>query len=83
LPAATALGFLEAPNRARLVDAPVALLGYGIVSLLCDQADLALKSLELLQIFEQDGPDAPKALDAIKQVERHGEAIRRVQAEAR
>jgi len=48
------------------------------ISLLCDQADLALKSLELLQIFEHDGRHARQAAEAIKQVEREGDEIRRV-----
>jgi uncharacterized protein len=48
------------------------------ITLLCDQADLALKSLQLLQIFEQDEPGAQEATEAIKQVERDGDQVRRV-----
>lgn len=49
------------------------------ISLLCSQADLALRGLELLQVFEQPGlEDRQGATAAIKQVEREGDEIRRV-----
>jgi uncharacterized protein len=48
------------------------------ISLLCDQADLAVKSLELLRAFETDSITRGEGAEAIKQVERDGDEIRRV-----
>jgi predicted phosphate transport protein (TIGR00153 family) len=48
------------------------------ISLLCDQADLARQSLELLRTFDHNGAEARSAIDAIKDVERQGDEGRRV-----
>lgn len=48
------------------------------VTMLCDQADLAVKSLELLREFERDSAGRETGAEAIKQVERDGDEIRRL-----
>jgi len=48
------------------------------VALLCEQADLALNSLELLQRFERQQLEPQEAADAVKAVERKGDEVRRV-----
>lgn len=60
------LGALTRSNDARFV------------TLLCDQADLALKSLQLLQEFECQTLEPNEAAEAVKEVEREGDQIRRV-----
>lgn len=48
------------------------------ISLLCAQADLAVKSLQLLREFESESIARDEGAEAIKQVERDGDQIRRV-----
>jgi uncharacterized protein Yka (UPF0111/DUF47 family) len=48
------------------------------VFLLCNQADLALESLELLRAIRPEDGDLTSAVEEIKNVERRGDAIRRV-----
>lgn len=48
------------------------------ISLLCDQADLALESLELLGRLEHNQSRVNGARDVIKRVERQGDEVRRV-----
>jgi predicted phosphate transport protein (TIGR00153 family) len=48
------------------------------VTLLCQQADLAVQSLELLRSFEREQVHRADAVRAVKEVEREGDEIRRV-----
>lgn len=48
------------------------------ITLLCDQADLAVKSLQLLQALERDQLTREQGAEAVKQVERDGDEVRRV-----
>lgn len=63
---------------ARLLAALVKSNDRRFVALLCDQADLAIKSLQLLQTFERDRLAREEGAEAVKQVERDGDEIRRV-----
>jgi predicted phosphate transport protein (TIGR00153 family) len=48
------------------------------VALLCDQADLAVKSLQLFQAFASEPLRQAEAARAVKEVERQGDEVRRV-----
>jgi predicted phosphate transport protein (TIGR00153 family) len=48
------------------------------ISLLCQQADLAVKSLQLLQDLEGEELAPRQRAEAVKQVEREGDEVRRV-----
>lgn len=48
------------------------------ITLLCDQADLAIKSLRLLQALEHDQLAQAAAVRAVKDVEKQGDEVRRV-----
>ncbi|HZO97025.1 MAG TPA: DUF47 family protein [Gaiellaceae bacterium] len=63
---------------ARLLSALVKSNDRRFVSLLCDQADLAVRSLQLLRELERDGRAPEQGADAVKQVEREGDEIRRI-----
>lgn len=62
----------------RLLGALVTSKDRRFVALLCDQADLAVRSLELLRELEADGCGHERAADAVKRIEREGDEIRRV-----
>lgn len=48
------------------------------IALLCNQADLAIRALQLLHTLEQDGPSQRRGAEAVKHVEREADEIRRV-----
>lgn len=48
------------------------------IALLCDQADCAIRALQLLQTMEEDGLTPAQGAEAVKRVEREADEIRRV-----
>lgn len=62
----------------RLLAALLASNDRRFVELLCEQADLAVRSLELLRAFELAQRGRGDGVDAVKRVERAGDEIRRV-----
>ncbi|HEY8724064.1 MAG TPA: DUF47 family protein [Gaiellaceae bacterium] len=65
-------------NLGKLLTALVKSNDRRFVELLCDQADLAVESLRLLQAFERDQLAREDGAEAVKRVEREGDEIRRV-----